>query len=89
MAEDPDGDYGTEQVLVQGVADAVLVWPDHAEILDYKTDRGKTPEQLVRAYRQQLVLYAAAIEKRLDCPVTRCTLYSLSLGCQVDVPLEK
>ena len=89
VAKDPESDYGTEQVLVQGVADAVLVWPDHAEIVDYKTDRGKTPEELVRSYRQQLLLYAAAIEKRLDCPVTRCTLYSLALGCEVDVPLEQ
>ena len=28
-----------EQVLVQGIADLVLVYPDHLELLDYKTDR--------------------------------------------------
>ena len=25
------------QVLVQGIADLVLVYPDHLELLDYKT----------------------------------------------------
>ena len=29
------------QVLVQGIADLVLVYPDHLELLDYKTDRRK------------------------------------------------
>ena len=41
-----------EQVLVQGIADLVLVFPDHLELLDYKTDRRKTesglPERLPR-----------------------------------------
>ena len=32
----------------EGIADAVLVNGDTAEIADYKTDRGKTPEQLCR-----------------------------------------
>ena len=35
-----------EQVLVQGIADLVLVYPDHLELLDYKTDRRKTAADL-------------------------------------------
>ena len=51
-------------VLVQGIADIVLIYPDHLELLDYKTDRRKTPADFVRAYRAQLELYARAIDKR-------------------------
>ena len=29
------------EVLVQGIADLVLVFDDHAEILDYKTDKSR------------------------------------------------
>ena len=83
--QDPDGDYGSARVLVQGIADAVLVFEDHIEILDYKTDRTKTAEELKKAYQGQLLLYAEAIEKRLAKPVTRCTLYSFALGREVSV----
>ncbi len=87
-AADKTADYAGAEVLVQGVADLVLVGPDAAEIVDYKTDRGKTPAQLLRAYRGQLMLYARAIQKRLGLPVRRCTLYSFALGAEINVPLE-
>lgn len=87
-AADKTADYAGAEVLVQGVADLVLVGPDAAEIVDYKTDRGKTPAQLLRAYRGQLMLYARAIQKRLGLPVRRCTLYSFALGAEISVPLE-
>ena len=69
------------QVLVQGIADLVLVYPDHLELLDYKTDRGKTAPQLVQEYRAQLNLYALAIEKRFaPKKITYKGIYSLTLG---------
>ncbi len=39
------------QVLVQGIADLVLVYPDHLELLDYKTDRRKTSRFFARLPR--------------------------------------
>lgn len=81
--------FAHQPVLVQGIADAVLVNGDTAEIADYKTDRGKTPEQLLQAYAKQLLLYRAAVEKRLGVRVERCTIYSFSLGREIPVPLER
>ena len=73
-------------VLVQGIADIVLVYPDHLELLDYKTDRRKTPADFVRAYRAQLELYAKAIEKRFaPRRVTYKGIYSLELGELIEV----
>ena len=70
-----------EQVLVQGIADLVLVFPDHLELLDYKTDRRKTEADFLRAYRPQLNLYALAIDKRFaPKKVTYKGIYSLELG---------
>lgn len=68
-------------VLVQGIADLVLVYPDHLELLDYKTDHRKTEAEFLRSYRKQLELYALAIEKRFaPRRVTYKAIYSLELG---------
>ena len=78
------------RVLVQGVADIVLVFPDHIELLDYKTDRRKSAAELVSAYSGQLALYARAIAERFaPKPVTYCGLYSFGLGRLVDVDIKK
>lgn len=84
-AVDKTGDYGQAQVLVQGVADVILEFDDHLELVDYKTDRNKTPDQFIAAYRSQLLLYAAAIRRRFEKPLTKLTLYSFSLGREIDV----
>lgn len=78
--------FAHQPVLVQGIADAVLLNAGEAEIVDYKTDRGKSPRQLLDAYAKQLLLYRAAVEKRLGVPVTRCTIYSFALEQEIDVP---
>ena len=73
------------RVLVQGIADLLLIFPDHLELLDYKTDRGKTEEEFLRAYRPQLNLYALAIEKRFaPKKITRRGIYSFALGRLID-----
>ena len=83
----PEGDSAADAgVLVQGIADIVLVYPDHLELLDYKTDRRKTRADFVRAYRAQLELYAKAIDKRFaPRRVTYKGIYSLELGELIEV----
>ncbi|MFZ3130404.1 MAG: UvrD-helicase domain-containing protein [Desulfosporosinus sp.] len=73
----------------------------HAEILDYKTDSFRTmsadrmensetdPEQiLLERYTLQLSLYAQAIERLLKINVSRCTLYSFTLGREIAISDE-
>lgn len=74
-------------VLVQGIADLVLVFPDHAEIVDYKTDKGADGDTLVQRYAGQLQLYRQAVQQRLPVPVTRLTLWPFALAQEVPVPL--
>ncbi len=76
-----------EEVLIQGIADAILEFEDCVEILDYKTDRNKTPEDLVDMYRGQLALYKEAIEKRFKKQVCKLTIWSFYLNAEVDIPL--
>ena len=73
-------------MLVQGIADLVLVFSDHLELLDYKTDRRKSEADFLAAYRVQLDLYALAISKRFaPKPVTYKGIYSLELGKLIEV----
>lgn len=84
----PQADSAAAQarVLVQGIADIVLVFDDHIELLDYKTDRKKTEQEFLDAYRAQLELYALAIEKRFaPKPVTYQGIYSFSLNRLLEV----
>lgn len=80
-------ELGSESVLVQGIADAVLLFDDHMEIVDYKTDKGKSGEILIKTYQKQLQLYRDAIEKRFSQPVTKLTIWSFHLAAEIDVPL--
>ena len=81
--------FATRTVLVQGIADAVLVNGGEAEIVDYKTDRAKAPAALVESYARQLRIYKGAVEKRLGVSVKKLTLYAVSLRQEVDVPLAE
>ncbi|HBW36061.1 UvrD-helicase domain-containing protein [Desulfosporosinus sp. BICA1-9] len=86
-------------VLVQGVIDVVIIYIDDrqeekAEILDYKTDSFQTdkvmdPEEVLKKrYALQLSLYAQAIEQLTKIKVVKSTLYSFSLGREIDISTE-
>jgi len=71
---------GDEPVVLQGIADCVLLESDGAVVVDYKTDRVKTPDALVQRYTAQLELYARLLRTTLQMPIKECWLYSFALG---------
>jgi len=81
------GSAAGAEVLVQGIADLVLVFDEHAEILDYKTDRSRDAQYYIDEYAAQLRLYRRAFAQRLSVPVTKLTIYSFAIGDEIDVPL--
>lgn len=50
-------------VLVQGIIDVFWIEDDRLIVLDYKTDRVETGEELVSRYKTQLELYADALTR--------------------------
>lgn len=72
-------------VMVQGIIDAFFMEEDGIVLLDYKTDRVKTKEQLADLYRKQIDIYADAISRAYQMPVKERYLYSFSLGDVVAV----
>jgi ATP-dependent helicase/nuclease subunit A len=70
-----------EFVVVQGVADLVVLLPQETWLVDFKTDAMRAGElaDKVKIYSPQLKLYALALEKVYMRPVKDCRLHFLSL----------
>ncbi|MBQ9963980.1 MAG: helicase-exonuclease AddAB subunit AddA [Clostridia bacterium] len=75
-----DTAYGEEVTVIQGIADCVFVEDGALVIVDYKTDRVHTPEELIDRYEAQLRVYARALNTVLELPVRECLLYSFALN---------
>jgi ATP-dependent helicase/nuclease subunit A len=78
---------GDEFVVVQGVADLVVLRPDEIWLVDFKTDRVR-PRELAdksKQYEPQVRLYAAALNKIFGRPVTRRALHFLLAGKSVEM----
>ena len=82
----PEEGLDGESVVVQGIADCVFEEDGRLVIVDYKTDRVKTGEELADRYREQLSIYAYALTQTLGLPVKECLLYSFVLSRPVPVP---
>jgi ATP-dependent helicase/nuclease subunit A len=76
-----------EFVVVQGVADLVVLLPQEIWLLDFKTDEVRADELAgkIKIYEPQLKLYASALAKIYSRPVTNCWLHFLSAQKTVDV----
>lgn len=73
-----------ESVLVQGVIDCFFENPDGSfTVVDYKTDRVKTPGELIERHRVQLTCYCRAVERMTGRKVSEALLYSFALGREI------
>ena len=77
----PAGALENEFVVVQGVADLVVLLPKEIWLVDFKTDEISRDELSgrVKLYGPQLQLYAAALERSYRRPVTEKWLHFLAL----------
>lgn len=74
-----------EYSIVQGVADCVAITDDGCLILDYKTDKVSSAEELVKRYADQVSFYATAIKEIFDLPILEKGIYSLHLGEYIQI----
>ena len=78
-------DAAGETMVVQGIADCVFEENGALIVVDYKTDRVKTGEELAQRYAPQLRIYAHALAQTLGLPVLECLLYSFALSSEIRV----
>lgn len=76
---------GEGEILIQGVLDCYSVCGDTATVLDYKTDRVDSAEELIRRYRVQMELYSEALRRVKGLRVTRRLIYSFALEQAIEV----
>ncbi|HEX4349810.1 MAG TPA: 3'-5' exonuclease, partial [Verrucomicrobiae bacterium] len=85
--EAPGAGMEDEFVIVQGVADLVVLRPREIWLVDFKTDEvaeGELPGK-VKTYSPQLQLYAAALEKIFARKATIRALHFLAAGRTVEI----
>jgi ATP-dependent helicase/nuclease subunit A len=73
------------QLLVQGIIDVYFEEEDGLVVLDYKTDRVRTADELVRRYQSQLTYYARALSQITGKAVKEKIIYSFALGKEINV----
>ena len=74
----PDVENG-EHLFLQGIIDTVFVEDDQWVLVDYKTDRVKSGDELIRRYKIQMDLYKEALERLTNMPVKASYIYSFRL----------
>ncbi len=78
-------DLGEEKTTLQGVADCIIIEDGQAVIVDYKTDRVTSGDQLEEQYGVQLLLYRELVAKSLAMPVKECIIYAFALDAQLEI----
>ncbi len=79
------GQEAEGEILIQGVLDCYSVQGKEAMLLDYKTDRVDSPEELIRRYQVQMELYAEALRRQKGLKVTRKVIYSFALEQAIEL----
>lgn len=67
---------GDELVVIQGYVDCAFVEDGELVIVDYKTDRGVTMQELCERYRSQLKMYEFALSQCTGMKVKGTLIYS-------------
>lgn len=73
-----------EPVLIQGIIDAYIEKEDYIILVDYKTDRKKSEQELIEKYSLQLSYYTEALEAALQKRVAKKYIWS----CRLNKALE-
>ncbi|MCR4926298.1 MAG: UvrD-helicase domain-containing protein [Clostridiales bacterium] len=74
-----------EEILIQGIADCVFVKDNKIIIVDYKTDKVKSENELIKRYTGQIKTYSKALTLCFEMPVEKTVLYSFALDKAVEV----
>ena len=78
--------FSMDGMLVQGIIDAYFIENGSIIIVDYKTDRTDSIEELAERYHVQLEYYARALSAMLDRPAAELIIYSTRHKNTVNIP---
>ncbi|MCD8327641.1 MAG: helicase-exonuclease AddAB subunit AddA [Ruminococcus sp.] len=78
-------EYDNTDGMLQGVADCIFEEKDGYVLVDYKTDRVKSEDDLRENYKNQLLLYKSAFDIILDKPIIGAYIYSFVLAKGIEI----
>lgn len=81
----PEKEAEGESVVIEGVADCAFVENGSLVIVDFKTDRAQSGEELAEKYKEQLGIYRRCLAEVLDIPVKETVIYSFRLGKCIEI----
>ncbi len=82
---DPSLSTYDDNIILQGAIDCAFEENGEYIIVDYKTDKVKSMDELVKRYGEQLNLYKIALEQCLKKGVKECIIYSIYLGNSISL----
>ena len=85
IPELPESEAKGESVVIEGVADCAFVENGSLVIVDFKTDKAKSGEELADKYKEQLGIYRRCLAEVLDMPVKETVIYSFRLGKSIEI----
>ena len=74
-----------EVIIIEGVADCAFVESGELVIVDFKTDRANSADELADRYRDQLSVYRRCLSEVLGLPVKETLIYSFRLGKSINI----
>lgn len=88
-AKDLDSTLGSEfdgeKIVVQGAVDCVFLDGKNMVIVDYKTDKVKSADELIEKYAVQLKVYEKAMRQIFNPDSVELVIYSFTLGTEISV----
>lgn len=90
LTELPVSYYGAstlnkDKFIVQGAVDLCFLEEDGIVVLDFKTDRVKSVDELKEKYAEQLNIYSIACQKIFGVPVKEKIIYSFCLSDTISI----
>lgn len=74
--------------FVQGIADLIIKTDDGFILVDYKTNEGRSPSELIQMYEVQMLLYTRAFEKIFGLAEGSGKAYIYSFGIDSDCTIK-
>ncbi len=74
-----------EVIIIEGVADCAFVENGELVIVDFKTDKAQSGEELAEKYKEQLGIYRRCLSEVIGLPVKETIIYSFRLGETVKI----
>lgn len=82
-------EYYNSDSMLKGIIDLAFQEDDSFILVDYKTDAVAHEQELIDSYREQLMLYQAALQCITNMPVRECWLYSTHLKRSIAISGSK